>query len=128
MRDFLIFSNIARLTYVIIVCIIVGFVVPLILNETGVFDYAPPNNDVPATCRILEGVRWVKREIRNATYTKLELPIFRTDCMPGEDMSAVTYERCTELGCCFNQIRADIGFCHHKIPSMHTFNVTAGSF
>ena len=67
MRDFLIFSNIARLTYVIIVCIIVGFVVPLILNETGVFDYAPPNNDVPATCRILDGVRLVKREIRNAT-------------------------------------------------------------
>ena len=62
-KDFLIFSNIARLTYVIIVCIIVGFVVPLILNETGVFDYAPPNNDVPATCRILEGVRWVKRDI-----------------------------------------------------------------
>ena len=128
MRDFLIFSNIARLTYVIIVCIIVGFVVPLILNETGVFDYAPPNNDVPATCRILEGVRWVKSEIGAIQRGKLALAIFRTDCMPGEAMSAVTYERCTELGCCFNQIRADIGFCHHKIPSMHTFNVTAGSF
>ena len=48
--------------------------------------------------------------------------------MPGEDMSAVTYERCTELGCCFNQIRADIAFCHHKIPSMHTFNVSEGLF
>ena len=62
MRDFLIFSNIARLTYVIIVCICVGFLVPMILNEAGVFDYAPPNYDVPATCRILESVRWVNCE------------------------------------------------------------------
>ena len=57
------------------------------------------------------------------------LPIhFRTDCMPGEPMPAVTYERCTQLGCCYNQISTDIAFCHHKIPSMHTFNVSAGWF
>ena len=51
------FSIVARLTYVIIICICVGFLVPMILNEAGVFDYAPPNSDVPATCRIIEGVR-----------------------------------------------------------------------
>ena len=48
--------------------------------------------------------------------------------MPGEPMPAVTYDRCTKLGCCHNQISTDIAFCHHKIPSMHTFNVSEGLF
>ena len=48
--------------------------------------------------------------------------------MPGEPMPAVTYDRCTKLGCCHNQISTDIAFCHHKIPSMHTYNVSEGLF
>ena len=43
-------------------------------------------------------------------------------------MAAVTYDKCTKLGCCHNQISSDIAYCHHKIPSMHTFNVSAGLF
>lgn len=43
-------------------------------------------------------------------------------------MPAVTYDNCTKLGCCHVQISTDASFCHHKIPSMHTYNVSAGLF
>ena len=116
----------------------------MILNEAGVFDYAPPNNDVPATCRILEGVRYNMNSPKvtqiqivynifcfkdeNANIQSQHAAPFRTDCMPGEPMPAVTYDNCTKLGCCHVQISTDASFCHHKIPSMHTYNVSAGLF
>lgn len=56
LRDVLVFSRWMRLTYVIVFCLVIGFVTPLLLNKY-LFNYAPPSNQVNGTCHIVAGVR-----------------------------------------------------------------------
>ena len=92
-----------RLFYVLTFCLIIGFIIPIILDEF-VYDSVAPVGQVPGTCHIVEGVR--------------------TDCMP--DTRNVNETTCLERGCCFQLLDLEIGapLCHHKLPSIHSLNAT----
>lgn len=93
-----------RVVYTIIICVLIGFVTPLLLNRS--FDYSPPSNLVTGTCHIELGVR--------------------TNCFPESDDDNITEAMCLDRGCCFQELNLDANasLCHHRIPSSHLLNVT----
>ncbi|XP_059079959.1 lysosomal alpha-glucosidase-like isoform X1 [Tigriopus californicus] len=102
-KRYLLYSTPMRVIYTIIICILIGFVTPLLLNQN--FEYSPPTNQVTGTCHIELGVR--------------------TACFPETDEN-VTEAMCLDRGCCYQELNlgANASLCHHRIPSSHLLNVT----
>ena len=104
LRDIFIFSRWMRLTYVLIFCVLIGFVIPYFVNRS--FKFTPENNASDGTCHVKPGLR--------------------TDCFPEKNILLVTREMCESRRCCYQPLNIALGapVCHHTIPSYHTVNAT----
>lgn len=102
--EILLFSTYMRIIYVLALCLLVGFIIPGLL-DLYVYDEVFANGKVPGTCHIVEGVR--------------------TDCMP--DTTYFNETTCLARGCCYQELDLEIGapLCHHTLPSVHSLNSTS---
>ena len=104
-REFMIFSKYMRLLYVVIFCILIGFVAPYLL-DLYVYDSVYNDYRVAGTCHIKAGVR--------------------SNCAP--ETNNITEEECLYRGCCFQPLNIPLGapVCHHALPSLHTLSFYEG--
>lgn len=107
-KEFLIFSKLLRIVYVILLCLFIGFITPWLVNRT--LQFAEESNIVPGTCHIKVG-------LRANCFPDITDPIEATH---------INESMCAERGCCYQPLNLQYGapLCHRKIPSVHTLKVT----
>lgn len=97
--DRLLFGKVVRLVYMLILCFLLGLIVPYIL---ATYAFIQTSDNVRGTCAL------------NVSY--------RFDCLPGK----VTGEdQCHALGCCYNVDMQDMyaPICYHSVPSEYGYIV-----